>query len=153
MEIVDRQAALITNYEVLLVLREEEERHKDVKASRHFKYPENVNTLKFEALKYLGSTPCTTQSGEQIAQLKAGLAGHGLTKAEVLQIINLRPRKLVELHPIIEECDERFEEAGLEDLLGLILEALPRDDDEEEAEEEEVPPDGDADMDVDDDQA
>ncbi|KAJ2709232.1 hypothetical protein H4R19_004360 [Coemansia spiralis] len=129
MEVVNRQEALLTNYETLLVLREESERHKKAQPDSQLKCPENVTTLAFEALEFLNGTPCSSQSADQIAALKSQLAGLELTKAELLQIANLRPKSLVELHLIIEECDERFRVEELEQLLGLIRETLPRDDD------------------------
>ncbi|KAJ2756363.1 hypothetical protein GGH94_002538 [Coemansia aciculifera] len=142
MEVLNRQEALVTNYEVLMVLQEEDQRHKKTKSAPFVKYPENVNTLKFEALQYLNSTSCATQSAEQILALKKGLAGFDLTKAEVLQIINLRPKKQVELYLIIEECEERFESKDVEDILRVVTSALPRDDDEEEDGEDDNMEDG-----------
>ncbi|KAJ2490680.1 hypothetical protein IWW37_002967 [Coemansia sp. RSA 2050] len=152
MEVLDRQEALVSNYEVLIVLQEEDQRHKKIKPTSHAKYPENVSTLKFEALQYLNGTACSTQSAAQIAALKSGLADYDLTKAEVLQIINLRPRKPVELYLIIEECEERFDETTIEEIMRAILSALPRDDDDEEGEEdgdEEAQSEGEMDVDQD----
>ncbi|KAJ2077259.1 hypothetical protein H4R24_005233 [Coemansia sp. RSA 988] len=126
MEVVDRQAALISNYEALLVLREEDEQHKEYRPQTQAKYSENVTTLVFEALEYLSNTPCSSQSVEQITALKQQLDNLELTKAEVMQIINHRPKSLVELHLIIEECDERFSVEELEHIVETILETLPR---------------------------
>ncbi|KAJ2558976.1 RNA-binding RNA processing protein rpp1 [Coemansia sp. RSA 1933] len=131
MEVLDRQEALLTNYEVYKVLKEEEELQKATKSSNKIKHPENVTTLKFEALQYLSNSPCTTQSSEQIASAKAQLLEYDLTKAEILQIINLRPKTPVELHLIIEECGERFTMEGLDELLEIILSALPREESDE----------------------
>ncbi|KAI9501264.1 RNA polymerase Rpb4-domain-containing protein [Coemansia spiralis] len=133
MEIINRQEALLTNYEVYKVLKEEDDRHKAIKTTTKTKYPENVTTLKFEALQYLNGTACTTQSADQIALLKSQLLEYDLTKAEILQIINLRPKAPVELHLIIEECGERFAIEDLEELLELILATLPRNDDSDAA--------------------
>ncbi|KAJ2804648.1 hypothetical protein H4R20_002426, partial [Coemansia guatemalensis] len=126
MEVLDRQAALISNYEALLVLREEDGQHKESRPQSQVKYPENVTTLVFEALEYLNNTPCSSQSAEQVTALKQQLDSLELTKAEVMQIINHRPKSLVELHLIIEECDERFSVEELEHIVETILETLPR---------------------------
>ncbi|KAJ2745857.1 hypothetical protein GGI20_001803 [Coemansia sp. BCRC 34301] len=134
MEVLNRQEALVSNYEVLMVLREEDQRHKKIKPVSYVKYPENVNTLKFEALQYLEGTACATQSAEQIDSLKKGLSDCDLTKAEILQIINLRPTKAVELHLIIEECEERFVMEDLEYIIDEIKSALPRADDDDNGE-------------------
>ncbi|KAJ2740752.1 hypothetical protein H4S06_006033 [Coemansia sp. BCRC 34490] len=136
MEVLDRQKALLTNHEVYIVLKEEEDRHKAAKMAEDIKYPENVTTLQFEALQYLNDSPCVTQSSEQISQIKELLLAYDLTKAEVLQIINLRPKTPVELHLIIEECGERFTIEGLDELIELILSALPQDEHGEAAEDD-----------------
>ncbi|KAJ2706822.1 hypothetical protein FB645_001270 [Coemansia sp. IMI 203386] len=153
MEVLDRQQALVSNYEVYLVLQEEDLHHKDIKEKRKIRYPENVTTLKFEALQYLNNTACTTQTAEQLAELKKVLAEYELTKAEILQIVNLRPKTPVELHFIIEECDERFGMEDLEQLAEIVVNTLPREDDdveedgeEENGEQEEEEGDGDAEM-------
>ncbi|KAJ1821693.1 hypothetical protein LPJ56_001086 [Coemansia sp. RSA 2599] len=149
MEVLDRQQALLSNYEVYLVLQEEDAHHKEITEKRKIRYPENVTTLKFEALQYLNNTPCTTQTAEQIAELKNVLAEYELTKAEILQIINLRPKTPVELHFIIEECDERFGMEDLEQLAEIVVSSLPRDDDNAEEGEEGEEDQGDAEEEAD----
>ncbi|KAJ1721367.1 hypothetical protein LPJ53_004091 [Coemansia erecta] len=134
MEVIDRQQALLSNYEVFLVLSEEDERQKDVKTKRRVRYPENVTTLMFEGLQYLNDTACTTQSAEQIKDLKEALAEYELTKGEILQIINIRPTQPVELSFIIEECGDRFEVADLEEMCEIVCEKLPRADEGDETE-------------------
>ncbi|KAJ1761818.1 hypothetical protein LPJ77_002015 [Coemansia sp. RSA 2523] len=134
MEVIDRQEALITNYEALMVLREadvlnEADKRKQKDTARHM-CPENVTTLRFEALAYLEKTACTSQSGEQLAQLKEQLLEYELTKGEILQILNLRPKSVVELHLLVEDCTERFLVEEIEQLVSIILEVLPSDGDE-----------------------
>ena len=46
----------------------------------------------------------------------------GLTQAEVLQIVNLMPTELVELHLIIDQLDQRLDEAQQQQLLLFIQE-------------------------------
>ncbi|KAJ1835299.1 hypothetical protein LPJ63_001249 [Coemansia sp. RSA 2711] len=132
MEVLDRQEALITNYEALLVLREENQR-------RNRKKAENVSTLTFEALAWLEKTPCASQSPDQIVRLKEKLQGYKLMKGEILQIFNLRPQSLVELNLIVEECTERFTMDKLSELIALIVEELPH---EAPAKVESAPEDG-----------
>ncbi|KAJ2371157.1 hypothetical protein IW150_004723 [Coemansia sp. RSA 2607] len=136
MEVIDRQQALLSNYEVFLVLSEEDARQKDVKSKRRVRYPENVTTLMFEGLQYLNDTACTTQSAEQIRDLKEALAAYELTKGEILQIINIRPTQPVELSYIIEECGDRFEVADLEEMCEIVCEKLPRADESDEVDGE-----------------
>eukprot|EP00833_Pecoramyces_ruminatium_P004720 jgi/Orpsp1_1/1178752/evm.model.c7180000066606.2 len=81
--------------------------------------------------------PSSTQTPEQIENVINALKPYALTMTEVFQLINLRPKALIDLTLIIEECESRFTEENLEDLLTIIKEQLPRDDDDEEEEEEE----------------
>ena len=57
-----------------------------------------------------------------------------LTKAEKLQLLNLRPCSLVELQLIVEELDERLRtEEDIEKLLMVIKENLPVEEEDKEA--------------------
>ncbi|KAI9366355.1 RNA polymerase Rpb4-domain-containing protein [Pilaira anomala] len=132
------RSALISNYEVLKLLEESQEAQKQVQAvDPSVEYPEHLRTVQFELTEYLKGTPCSTQTPEQIANFLQALSKYELTKAEKLQILNWRPRSTVEIYLIIEECEERFSEEDLEEMLDSIISTLPRDDDEEEEEEEE----------------
>ncbi|KAJ1950524.1 hypothetical protein FBU59_000639 [Linderina macrospora] len=148
MQVLNVQEALLTNYEVLLVLQEEDARHKDIQATasrHHARYPENVTTLKFEALQYLNNTSCTSQDGAQLSGLKERLREYELTKAEILQIANLRPKAPVELYLIIEECGDRFQAEDLDAMLEIVASELPREEMLEMCEEQ-VMVNGDAEM-------
>lgn len=47
-----------------------------------------------------------------------------LSKKEYLQIINLQPATPVELHLVLDDCEERFTEDALEELRALVEEQL-----------------------------
>lgn len=139
MQIKTIRSALISNYEVLKLLEESQEAQKQVqKLDPSVEYPEHLRTIQFELTEYLKETPCSTQTSEQLANFLEFMSRYELTKAEKLQILNLRPRSTVEIYLIIEECEERFTEEDLEEMLNNIITTLPRDDDyvEEEGEEE-----------------
>jgi hypothetical protein len=82
-----------------------------------------------------------------ISRLPTVLKGKTLSESEVLQLVNLRPVTLVEVHRIVEECEDRLAEAEVETLLELVQECLPgkavvvedmhEEDEEAEGEEEE----------------
>ncbi|RKP06630.1 RNA polymerase II, partial [Thamnocephalis sphaerospora] len=130
MEIVEGRVALLSNYEVLAVLRDQQQVRGDAGTTiASNRTAENVKTVEFETLSYLNDSPCATQTPEQVAELMSALSQFALTKAERLQILNLRPRQAVEIHMLIEECDERFEMNTLEAMLELVRKHLPRDDD------------------------
>ena len=44
----------------------------------------------------------------------------GLTRAETVQLVNLRPSTAVELHAIVEECAERLSDAQVAKVLALV---------------------------------
>jgi hypothetical protein len=119
----------------------------------------------------LDKSACSTQDEQQVLAFLEAMKKWQLTKAEKLQILNLRPKTPVELHivsphytrfvfftfiiatckwpiyifncfkQLIEECEERYSGEQLEELLEVIMQVLPRDDDyvaeEEEQQQEE----------------
>ncbi|KAI9473455.1 MAG: HRDC-like protein [Benjaminiella poitrasii] len=138
MQIKTVRSALISNCEVLKLLEEcQEIQKRDQKIDPTIEYPEHLRTIQYELTEYLRQTPSSTQSPEQIAAFLQALSKYELTKAEKLQILNLRPRSTVEIYLIIEECEERFSEEDLEDMINCVITTLPRDDDYVEEEEEE----------------
>jgi len=44
-----------------------------------------------------------------------------LTEAEIIQILNLLPRHPVEVHLIIEECDQRLDEDKVQKVIDVVL--------------------------------
>ncbi|KAI9227353.1 MAG: DNA-directed RNA polymerase III subunit RPC9-like protein, partial [Piptocephalis tieghemiana] len=134
MEVLEATSAMLSNYEVYTVLREQQIKQEqlDKQDAGHKKRPQNVKTMEYEALEYLSQQPCSSQDPEQLTGLLSALKSYPLTKAERLSLINLRPTQLVELYPIVEELDERLNEAQCDQLLALILKHLPRDDDMED---------------------
>ncbi|KAI8094844.1 HRDC-like protein [Gilbertella persicaria] len=142
MKIKSVRAALISNYEVLKLLEESQEAQKQSQiADPLLQYPEQLRTVQFELTEYLKQTPVGTQTSEQVQQFLQAMSTFDLTKAEKLQILNLRPKSTVEIYLMIEECEERFTEEDLEQMLLQIITTLPREDDyaeEEEEEEEEM---------------
>ena len=52
------------------------------------------------------------------------LKPYGLTKGELLMVLNLRPRDLGFLDCVVEECDERFNAEEQEAILGIVCEVL-----------------------------
>ena len=87
--------------------------------------------LQEQVLGYLGRYPPATQSRPVVSACLFSL--HALldrqrvqlTNAELLQLINLRPLTLVEVHRIVEECEERMGEQDILTLLDTIRAALP----------------------------
>ena len=59
-------------------------------------------------------------SDESFAELMTKLNSFKLFKAEKLQIVNQLPANMVHLYSIVEECDARFDEKTIEEMLEII---------------------------------
>ncbi|CDK26713.1 unnamed protein product [Kuraishia capsulata CBS 1993] len=59
-----------------------------------------------------------------------------LEKIEKLQILNFVPRTMVTLYSLIEECDQRFDQAQSEEILGIVNDCFPMEAVEGEDEEQ-----------------
>ncbi|GMI64225.1 hypothetical protein HRI_000091800 [Hibiscus trionum] len=118
MKIKEANAGALTNSEVLDFLR----------SRGASKDPTRVIVAiapsEFKVYDYLLESPACNQTKEQVNEFLTRCKSYKLAKAEVLNIINLRPSALVEIHPIIEESEERFGEK-LEELVNLVVEVLP----------------------------
>ncbi|KAJ7118677.1 HRDC-like protein [Mycena crocata] len=137
MEVVNPRAALLSNYEVLTLLRDLESDHLARTKTAHrikkeeeasglsstvpvgggkdptvVEVSENLRTVSFEAIQYLSSEyqATSTQTPEAITQLVRSLEPYDLTKAEKLQIVNLAPQNHIELYVIVEELEDRLAE-------------------------------------------
>ena len=117
MEIVDAQAALLSNYEVYSIL-------KDAKQSKKHSH-QNVATIVYETASYLEKTPCKNQTEETVQKFLESLREFKLTKGEKLQLLNHRPESQVELHFLIAESEERFGDEDLQRILDIIQNVLP----------------------------
>lgn len=103
------QEKLLTNYEVLSHLGQ----------SKQDKAPENLATITFQLQKYLQSANkgAAVSSDTALTRRLRTLQAYDLEKIEKIMVLNAMPRKLVELHVLIEECDQRFTQEQLETLL------------------------------------
>jgi len=135
MEVVDECAAMLSNYEVYTLLTDihkGKEGHK--KPNKHQKH---LATILYSTIKHLEKTPCGEQSSEIVSKFMQALKPFGLTKAEKLQLLNLRPQSAVEIQLIVEESEERLTEDQIEQLLTIISTTLPGGEEPETAEGEE----------------
>jgi len=126
MEVVNENVAVLSNYEVLSLMKE-------VKGnSEVFAKVEGDTTTKndraticYEVMKYLEQTPCKYQDKETIERFMKAMAPFKLTKAEKLQILNLRPTGEIDIQLIVEESEERLTEEDVEKLLDAVQKTLP----------------------------
>jgi len=127
MEIVNKKAAFLSNYEVFTLLKEVKEKQ-DSKASnntKHQKVDKHLPTVVYESLKYLEKTACVNQSPEVIKEFHAKCEQYKLTKIEKLQLLNQRPATAVELQLLIEDSEERFTIEQMDELLEFLNSTLP----------------------------
>jgi hypothetical protein len=122
-QIVNPRSALLSNLEVLALLRELDTTHvAQQKTAQRIKkedddagrpasnyvaisatsVPENLRTVEMEAIQYLSAPwqPTGRQTEEGVAKLVRELEPYGLTKAEKLQVVNLAPVQPVELYVV-----------------------------------------------------
>ncbi|KAI0823992.1 HRDC-like protein [Trametes gibbosa] len=140
MEVLNQRSALLSNFEVLTLLKELEGDHlartksairikkEEEAAGLPPKYQappddvsENLRTVEVEAIQYLSADyqPTASQNADDIAQLTRQLGQWDLTKAEKLQIVNLAPTEPVELYVIVEELEDRYGDK-MEDILNTV---------------------------------
>ncbi|KAK4320839.1 hypothetical protein Pmani_008325 [Petrolisthes manimaculis] len=124
MEVVNSKGAVLSNYEVLRLLQEV--CHQGTKGKRNITQTQtHLASIAFDTLKYLEKTQCKSQTSEVIQRFLESVKQFKLTKAEKLQLINLRPTTPVEMQLIIEESEDRLTEEQVEELISLVELHLP----------------------------
>ncbi|KAK7100924.1 DNA-directed RNA polymerase III subunit RPC9-like [Littorina saxatilis] len=123
MEVINENAGLLSNLEVLLLL-------KDVQAGRNNqqkpnKDQQNLGTITYETVKYLERSPCALQTPDHVAAFMHAMKDFALTRAEKLQLLNNRPTSEVELILMVEESEERFSDEDIGGLVTAIATHLP----------------------------
>jgi len=122
MEVKESRSALLSNFEVHQLLQEARTLCKKQPKKQQKK---NLATIVYETTKYLDSTPCKSQTSDNVQRLLTRLKEWPLTKAEKLQLLNQRPENSLELQLLIEECVERLTEDQEKELLEIIKDTLP----------------------------
>ena len=130
MEITNNNSALLSNIEVLKILKENQENKARMKSNK------NLATITYETIKYLKDSPaCQIKPNQMIRFLNEIKDKFRLTKFEKLQIINHRPQTVVELQLLVEENEERFSEDAMQRLLDSVKQHLIDDQSEDESEQ------------------
>ncbi|CDY30741.1 hypothetical protein BRARA_B03836 [Brassica rapa] len=117
--IVKANAGALTNFEVLDLLNS----RGASKDTTRVIASETVSRSEYKVYDYLMETAASTQTRDSVTKFSDKCKGFKLAKAEILNIINLRPSSDVELTPILEKPDER--EIDIEGILALVQELLP----------------------------
>jgi hypothetical protein len=146
MEILNKNAALLSNYEVYELLKQtkEEQTLKSIKKKKLDPNSANLSavvdkhlpTVVYESLKYLEKSACATQTAHAVSDFLAKLEERKdefkLTKVEKLQLLNLRPSNAVELQAIIDDSEERFSIEQMDSLLEFVQHHFPVENSNEE---------------------
>ncbi|SAM07320.1 hypothetical protein [Absidia glauca] len=137
MKIKNTRSALISNYEVFDLVNDRISYQKQIQQSQsNVDYPEHLRTIQFELVEYIKGTPTSTQSEDQVKAFLQQIDRYSLTLGEKVQVLNLRPKSAVEIYLLIEECEERFSEEDLDNILSIISTTLPRPDEDDDGIEE-----------------
>ena len=134
MEVSNKHTALLCNKEVITVLQSYANDQQKRKRS-----DQNLRTITYETLQYLTETPAAVQTSESIEDVLRSLSSFSLTKAEKLQLINLRPTTAVEISLIVEESEERVSEEEIEKILDIVSRLpAPYEEDNKNADEDAI---------------
>ena len=112
---------MLSNYEVLKILKDVKEATKSSKSSN-----KNLATITYETINYLeGLKHYNELRDEHVIDYLQEMKRFNLTKLEKLQILNQRPKSMVELQVLIEENEERFSEEAMDMILDIVRKTLP----------------------------
>jgi len=123
MEVLNPAKRMLTNYDVYSLLCDIRDGNNGEKKP----LPSQMNLAKIvsRGIKYLENTPCTVQSVELHKGFNRELEEFKLTKAERLQILNLRATTDLEMQLIVEESEERLSEENVTKLCDIVANIIP----------------------------
>ncbi|XP_059480348.1 DNA-directed RNA polymerase III subunit RPC9 [Neocloeon triangulifer] len=119
MEIVPDEEVLLSNFEVLQILKESQ----STTGVKNRKDP--LATIRYETLEYFKRSPCYVQNEECIKSLVTALKPYKLTKREFLSILNSRPTAPADLAPLLNESEDHITDENMTEIVQLIAEILP----------------------------
>ncbi|KAL3649010.1 hypothetical protein CASFOL_005413 [Castilleja foliolosa] len=118
MKILEKSAGALTNFEVLDLLRS---RGAAKDSSRVMAF---VSPSEYKVFDYLEETPACNQTRDIVNKFVDECKKFDLAKAEILNVINIRPSSAVEVYTIVEECESRLEEKN-DEFIEAITRMLP----------------------------
>ena len=131
MRVIATQDGVLSNLEVRellqarVKLRQSTERRRSLTGARRgaspasWRHMQDAVVITDQVMRYLDERPCAKQTRANIRAFTDAVAPFQLTRAEVLSLVNTQPRSLVEIHLIVEECDERLSAEQTQELLDL----------------------------------
>lgn len=131
MKIKDSNSGLLSNFEVLELLRSRGATQDPLGSFGSATHSE------CKVFDYLVQSAACSQTPESVQEFLLKVEKFSLTKAERLQVLNLRPSTVVEVHLIVEDCEERMSSSTVDELLETVKNTLPPPPEKPEEEEEE----------------
>jgi len=116
MKIVNLADGLLTNLETLDLLRE---RTGEPGAAPTYPQPHDPFPTEMQCYDALSRTCAGEQVRENVRAFIEHIAAIELTPAEVVQLINLKPRERVVVHAVVAQCERRLSEDEVDDLIHL----------------------------------
>lgn len=130
MKVEIERERLLSNFEVFEHLKEIQRQNNWMAQQDNAKKPKrslnpDLESITRDLSSYLSKTPVHIQSVDSITECMKDLSKYSLEKIEKLQIINSTPYSMVSLYSVIEECDQRFSEDEINDILEIIQTHFP----------------------------
>ncbi|BBN09687.1 DNA-directed RNA polymerase III subunit RPC9 [Marchantia polymorpha subsp. ruderalis] len=130
MKVLESNAGLLSNLEVLELLQK--------RGAAKGPLGGSISPAEYKVYEFLVDTPAGTQTRAALEEFVKEVKVFKLTEAERLQSVNLRPATAVEVHLIVEDCDERLSGEQVDSLIETVDRVLPSPPEKPEAEEEEA---------------
>ncbi|KAK8190332.1 RNA polymerase Rpb4-domain-containing protein [Phyllosticta capitalensis] len=133
MKVLEKSSSVLSNWEVLNIVREQKGEYDGTDGTgRARPMPANLSRVLNDVETQLtaAGSPLSDPHGRYSSAAFRELftrtkdAGFSIEKAELLMILNLRPKSLAELDTIMEELDSRYGEEKQEELLAIVKECL-----------------------------
>mmetsp|Transcript_71228 Transcript_71228/g.225122 ORF Transcript_71228/g.225122 Transcript_71228/m.225122 type:complete len:140 (+) Transcript_71228:91-510(+) len=125
MKLLEVNSGLLTNFEVLEVVRARgADPEQPVATSLSPVQLQTASASETKALQFLTQSPVGGYTREGVRSFLDAIEVLQLTKAEKLQLINLRPTSAVEVHLVVEDCEERLKPEQVDNLIELVSEHL-----------------------------
>ncbi|KAI8561257.1 hypothetical protein RHMOL_Rhmol04G0324600 [Rhododendron molle] len=84
----------------------------------------SVAPSEVKVFNYLEQTVACNQTRESVAEFLKKSDKYKLVKAEILNIINIRPSSVVDIDPLVSDCERRLGES-IEEFVELVAEVFP----------------------------
>eukprot|EP01018_Ginkgo_biloba_P000677 Gb_08495 [translate_table: standard] len=130
MRVKEADAGLLSNFEVLNLLRSKGATQDPLGSFG------SATKSECKVFDYLVQSAASNQTRESVDDFLTKTEKYSLTKAERIQVLNLRPSTVVEIHLIVEDLEERLADSTVVELLEIIKTTLPPPPKKPEEEEE-----------------